>query len=456
MRRRVTWWTPLIVLLVVTYWGTIALALGVALVYGGSVGCPCPAGEGWQYDPGAWQWRALMWLAVFCVLSALIVFMRRGRLWRLVCFGIQVGLLALLVPRYGFAHDAVEPKYTVWAMNADGGGQRRLTTSVTMDEGPIWSPDGKKIAFVREFTGPREFGSSIYVLDADGSRLRRLTSSATSDEDPVWSPDGTSIVFERDVGESVISVMNADGSGQRALKSRNIPADPAWSPDGTEIVFVQSYPQEAIVVVNADGSGQRRLATNSDAEYSAPVWSPDGTQIAFASDDDDREIFVLTADGSGLRRLALGTAPTWSPDGTKIAFARVARGSREIGGRVVREIYVVNADGSRARRLGATIDDAAVWSPDGKKIAFASNRDGNDEIHVVKVNGSGQRNVTRSPAYDAAPSWSPDGRRIAFASGRYRFRIPSSWIVLVLIGELAALLAIAISKPRSSVPPEEA
>ena len=86
-------------------------------------------------------------------------------------------------------------------MNADGTNQQQLTTG---GGNPAWSPDGRTIAYRN---------TSIWAIDADGTNQRRLTADATGS--PAWSPDGSKIAFNS-WGDH-LSVINADGSDQRQL-----------------------------------------------------------------------------------------------------------------------------------------------------------------------------------------------------------------------------------------------
>ena len=152
-------------------------------------------------------------------------------------------------------------------MNSDGSGLRNLTSKLAAGgrlgagpaSDPVWSPDGRMIAFVRLNTR-----LGVYVVNADGSGVRNLTPKpmGAAYAAPAWSPDGRKIAFasERD-GNSEIYLMNADGSGQRNL-TRNLAydGDPAWSPDGQKITFVSNRDgRYEVYVMNADGSGQRSL-----------------------------------------------------------------------------------------------------------------------------------------------------------------------------------------------------
>ena len=247
-------------------------------------------------------------------------------------------------------------------------------------------------------------------MNADGSGQRNLTRTRNAlDQGAVWSPDGRKIAFmsTRDGNDFQIYVMNADGSGKRSLTPN--PAEPfflpSWSPDGRKIAFHVGY-FDGIYVMNADGSGKRLLTRNGGGS----AWSPDGRKIAFSGSDiggdHGSDVYVMNADGSGRRNLTrrpvdyggndAHASPAWSPDGRKIAFDR-GRG-----------IFVMNADGSGQRQELTQFGRQPLWSPDGRMIAFRSSGADNVDIFVMNADGSGQRNLTRTPGADEFSfAWSP-------------------------------------------------
>jgi Tol biopolymer transport system component len=320
-------------------------------------------------------------------------------------------------------------RFDAYVMNVDGSGQRRLTAKPEVVF-PVWSPDGRKVAFAN-FDRPRWRGNvDLYVMNADGSGLRRLTRDSATDGFPVWSPDGRKIAFTkaqapaegRGLPEADVYVINADGTGERNLTGDGVSGGPTWSPDGRRIAFGSS---DGIDVMSADGTGRQRLLRNRGH---FPTWSPEGRKIFFLRPGGRGRggpaavyIYVVNADGSAPRRLIRMaqvnySLPSWSPDGRTILFVRERDGKRD--GNF--EVYVMNADGSGKRNLTRHpgFDSAPAWSPDGRKIVFTTKRDGNFEVYVMNADGSGKRNLTRHPGFDSAPAWSPDGRKIVFTTKR--------------------------------------
>lgn len=138
---------------------------------------------------------------------------------------------------------------------------------------PVWSPDGKKIAFV-SLSGD-DGHHALYLMNGDGSGVTELTLREGAIEHPTWSPDGQRIAFTKCLGGGgcdiyVVGSSAAAGTAPERLTTVGYAVSPAWSPDGFWIAFTAgSYEEPTVSLVPAAGGEPIPLIAGS-----APAWRP--------------------------------------------------------------------------------------------------------------------------------------------------------------------------------------
>ena len=207
------------------------------------------------------------------------------------------------------------------------------------DDNPAWSPDGRRIAFVRYVSRNEILVGDLYLMNADGSNVVRRASGsdlaapgggdAQGFRSPAWSPDGRKLAVDHGncKYDCNIYLMSADDDGNPPVHLADLAAQPTWSPDGKKIAFVSLSGDDgyhALHVMNADGSQVTPITVRDAGGIFYPAWSPDGRRIAFTKCiGGGCNIVVVNADGSASVQLTTGARavePAWSPDGTRIAF----------------------------------------------------------------------------------------------------------------------------------------
>ncbi len=208
----------------------------------------------------------------------------------------------------------------IWGQKKSGGPHERLYPAAAAGSqgscyAPIWSPDGKRLAFTQS---DRRGNSDIVVMDVQSGRVRKLTDGGFINTEPSWNPAGTQIAFTSDrEGGPQVYLMEEDGSNVRRLSGEgSYNASPSWSPNGAMIAYVSRFEGKFDLFVFKLEMGKAYQITTGVASSESPAWAPDERRLVFSSNrGGNMQIWTTDLSGNSVKRLTEFTfcqSPKWT------------------------------------------------------------------------------------------------------------------------------------------------
>lgn len=333
-------------------------------------------------------------------------------------------------------------KGDLWKVDAAGGEAMRLTTLDSYEANPIWSPDGKMIAF----SSDRHGNSDIFVMPSAGGQATRLTYNSATEIPETFSPDGKSVVFSAAIQDPVESAMfptsrmtelyQVPVNGGVMTRILGTPAQMiSYMPDGKSFLyqdikgFEDEWRKHHTSSVTRDiwlydaASGKHTNLTGRGGEDRNPVAA--GDRFYFLSERDGGTMNVYQSSVSNpSEATAVSTFKThpvrflsMSDADGKLCYTYDGEIYTQIPGKKPVKVSVNVTDDSEnevrklAVRSGAK--EVAV-SPDGKSMAFTYRGD----VFVTSVEYSSTKQITSTPEAECDPQWSPDSKSLIYTSER--------------------------------------
>ena len=304
----------------------------------------------------------------------------------------------------------------IWTLSIEDGALKQITDDPVWEGRPIWSGDGKTIAYNR---GGRE----LYFVPAEGGTPKKILDNGRPYS---WSPDGEWLWYQEVLKPRLYRT--SDGHVFEVTPPESVGEFFSWSQDGkTAFFYRSSYDYSPLAkVVSTQGGPSFQLGRGLPLWPYVHFWSPDSRMIVTSGGSlNDRDLFMIPISGGTSTTIKLDISDendlqprSVSPDGKRLLMFVRQGGDKE-------DLYVASLSLGEGRTTGPAVKvfsgrdkkpvgygkiDECAWSPDGKRLALVHEGD----IWVASVERANPVRITKDPVYETFPVWSPDGKNIAF------------------------------------------
>ncbi len=325
--------------------------------------------------------------------------------------------------------DKINDRYrsNLWLVDIDGTRARELTHGIWKDSSPVWSPDGKKIAFLSD----RDETTQVHVMWLDTREVAQLTHVERTPGGLKWSSDGKWLAFTSFVPDTkpILPIkMVKQPKGAKWAKGAVIVDRLSWARDGRGPV-PKGYSH--IYVIDAELGGTPRQLTSGDYSHSDPQWSADGKKIYFSAIRKpeaeylrgDSEIYSIDLDTLEIKTLTERKGPDRgariSPNGKWIAYTGYDDKNFTS---TLSSIYLMNLSGGKKRLLAGKLPNSPsgiTWAADNSGVYYLMQEKGVSNLYFVPLKGKISK-ITKGNHYLSGLSIAVSGQVATTLSTFYR------------------------------------
>jgi Tol biopolymer transport system component len=343
----------------------------------------------------------------------------------------------------------------LWSLKLDRAKETQLTSGSGIELWPDAAPDDKTVAYQasRALTGTALFNAVLMAKSlAGGTSDIQLAENGFA---PLWSPDGKQVAFLRNAnGSNDLWVVHASGGDAKQISRGGVifggytqlpynrvqTQDFQWSADSSRLIYCADVAGVTNVwQIGADGANPVQVSDNKDAgrRLFNPAWSPDGQRaawLAFEPAQKSSSIWIL-ADGRQQQVFNSNSVVGlvgWSTNGQELIVKEIP--GRDIAPNIPSDIVLsaISTRDGRQRsiaRLETTYFQNIKLAPARDQIAYVTRQDGGDTLFIMPANGGAAKAILTSSdprVYLAAIAWSADGKTIYYGK-------QSSWTLFSMI-----------------------